>query len=139
MPINDPIGDLLIVFPNGEEMRWEIKSSQARDSFTGATHSASKCNNYILINYYIDRDRKLKSGLNNQGFISEMAVFVWDNMEVKFTGKHTEHNSFTTLKIPANIKSTRPEIVVVGSLKPHRIWSGIIREKSGYYKHQTKL
>jgi len=138
LPINDPVGDLMIVFPDGEEMRWEIKSSQAKDSFTGATHSASKCNNYILINYSINRNQKLKLGLNNKGFISEMAVFVWDNMEAEWSGEHTEHSSFTTLRIPANIKQTRPEIIVVGGLEPHRLWSGIVREKSGEYALNSK-
>jgi hypothetical protein len=57
-------------------MRWEIKSSQALNSFTGATHSASKCNNYILVNYSIDRDLKLNED-KNKGFITELAVFIW--------------------------------------------------------------
>ena len=126
-PVNDPIGDLLIVFPDGEEMRWEIKSSQAQDSFTGATHSASKCNNYILINYAIDKNLKLGNGGN--GFITELAVFIWDKIETKWVGKPTEHSSFTTLRIPVEIKSKRPEIIVIGSITPKQKWCEINREK----------
>ena len=74
--VNDPIGDLKIILPNNEEIRWEIKSSQAKDSFTGATHSASKCNDYIFINYAIDKNLKLKENIRNKGFITELAVFV---------------------------------------------------------------
>lgn len=127
-PINDPIGDMAIIFPDGKEMRWEIKSSQAHDSFTGATHSASKCNNYILINYSINKNMKLKQDTRNSGFIIDLAVFIWDNMEAKFLGTYSEHNSFTSLKIPSNIKQKRPEIVVVGDLEPKKKWCGIKRK-----------
>jgi hypothetical protein len=126
IPINDPIGDMGIVFPDKEVMRWEIKSSQAVNSFTGATHSASKCDNCILVNYAIDRDLKL--GENNKGFITEIAVFVWDNMEAKWLGEHSEHSSFTSLKIPSEIKSTRPEIIVIGNLIPKKKWCEIVRK-----------
>ena len=128
-PVNDPIGDLSIIFPNGEEMRWEIKSSQAQDSFTGATHSASKCNNYILINYAINKNLKLKLGKINSGFITELAILVWDSIETKWIGEPTEHSSFTQLKIPIEIKNKRPEIVVVGSLIPKQKWCEINRKK----------
>lgn len=132
-PINDPIGDLLIIFPNGEEMRWEIKSSQALNSFTGATHSSSKCNNYILINYELNKDLKLEQGKRNEGFIKQMAVFIWDDMDIKWVGKATSKNSFTSLKIPVEIMERRPEIVVVGKLIPSRKWCKIARETKEPY------
>jgi hypothetical protein len=128
IPINDPVGDMGIVFSDGEIMRWEIKSSQALNSFTGATHSASKCDNYILINYSIDRNLKLNEDKNKR-FITELAVFVWDNMEAKWLGEHSEHSSFTSLKIPAEIKLSRPEIIVIGNLEPKTKWCNIIRKK----------
>ena len=127
IPINDPVGDLGIVFPDGEVMRWEIKSSQALNSFTGATHSASKCDNYILINYTIDRNLNLKDG-KNKGFITEIAVFVWDKMEAEWLGEHSEHSSFSSLKIPSEAKSNRPEIIVIGDLEPKTKWCAIIRK-----------
>lgn len=126
-PINDPVGDMGIVFPDGEIMRWEIKSSQAINSFTGATHSASKCNNYILVNYSINRDLKLIEN-ENKGFITELAVFVWDNMEARWLGEHSEHSSFTSLKIPSEAKLKRPEIIVIGNLEPKQKWCLIIRK-----------
>ncbi|MBN2127625.1 MAG: hypothetical protein JW703_04520 [Candidatus Diapherotrites archaeon] len=127
-PVNDPVGDIMLKFPDGKEMRWEIKSSQAQDSFTGATHSASKCNNYILINYSIDKDLKLKKGKRNKGFIKDLAVFIWDNMEAKWIGDPTKNNSFTSLKIPNEVVTDRPEIVVVGELEPKRKWCKIKRK-----------
>lgn len=128
--VNDPIGDLTILFPDNSETRWEIKSSQAENSFTGATHSASKCNNYIFINYDIEGDLKLKQGEPNIGFIKEWAVFVWDNMEAKWAGKPSEHSSFTSLKVSSLMATKRPEIVVIGSLKQNRVWCKIEREKA---------
>ncbi len=128
-PVNDPIGDISLIFPNGKEMRWEIKSSQAQDSFTGATHSASKCNNYILINYAIDRNMKLKQNVRNRGFITELAVFVWDNMEAKWIGEPSKNSSFTSLKIPSEIKISRPEITIIGNLEPKTKWCKIVRKK----------
>ncbi len=142
-PAHDAVGDMKVIFPNGEETRWEIKTSQASDSFTGATHSASKCNNYILINYSIDKSRKLTFDENkNKGFIQDLAVFVWDGMEAKWAGKPTEHSSFTTLKIPAEIFQKRPEIIVLGSLQPRKKWCGFVRESGEDYNHkksQSKL
>ena len=128
-PVNDPVGDMALIFPDKKEMRWEIKSSQALNSFTGATHSASKCNNYILINYAINRNMKLKSNTRNKGFITEIAVFVWDKMNIKWLGKPSEHSSFTSLKIPAKVKTKRKDIIVIGDLEPKTKWCNIIRKK----------
>lgn len=132
LPAHDAVADMLIIFPNKEEMRWEIKTSQAGNSFTGATHSASKCNNYILINYSINKIKKLNFK-NNKGFIIDIAVFVWDNMEARWSGEPTKHSSFTTLKIPSEILEKRPEIVVVGKLKPKKKWCSFVRESSADY------
>lgn len=134
VPAHDAISDMKIIFPDGEEMRWEIKTSQAEDSFTGATHSASKCNNYVLINYSIDKNLKLSfEESKNKGFIQSLAVFVWDNMEAKWAGKPTEHNSFTSLKIPCELFKKRHEIIVLGKLQPKKKWCGFIRESGKDY------
>jgi hypothetical protein len=126
--VNDPMGDLEIVFPNKEEMRWEIKSSQAPNYFTGATHSASKCNNYILINYEINRSLKLRENQRNSNFITKMAVIIWNDMETKWLGEPSKHSSFTQLKIPSIIARERPNIVVVGKLIPKKKWCWIERK-----------
>ncbi len=125
-PSHDAIGDMIITFPDKSKMKWEIKTSQANDTFTGATHSASKCDNYILINYSINKNLKLNFK-ENKKFITGLAVFVWDNMETKWRGKPTEHSSFTTLKIPNEIARNRPEITVIGGLIPKTKWCEIER------------
>ena len=87
-PSHDSVGDLEIIFPDGTNEKWEVKTTQGKDSFTGATHSASKCDNYILVSYSINKDMKLKEFSDNKGFVTEIAVFVWDNMQMaKWQGK----------------------------------------------------
>ena len=129
-PSHDSIGDLEIIFPDGKKEKWEVKTTQGKDSFTGATHSASKCDNYILISYNINKEMKLKENSDNKGFVTEIAVFVWDNMKMaKWQGKPSENSSWTTLKFPSEIINVKPEIVVVGTLEPKAKWCKIVRQK----------
>ena len=123
-----PHADLVITFPNKEKIFWEIKSSQAKNGWTGATHSSSKTSNYILINYSVDRSKKLNLE-DNPKFITRLCVLVWDDMDAKWSGKPTSRNSFTSLKIPKDIKEKRPEIIVVGDLIPKQKWCDIERKK----------
>ncbi len=125
---HNPNGDLIMTFPDGEKMIWEIKTSQAEDSFSGATHSSSKGSNFILINYSINKNQPLEFG-DNSGLITGLAVFIWDNMEGKFVGEHTDKSSWTTLKIKSEYAKKRPEIRVVGDWKLNPINCKIIRKK----------
>lgn len=125
---HNPNGDMIMEFPDGEKMIWEIKTSQAEDSFSGATHSSSKSSNFVLINYSIDKSRKLEFG-DNPHLITGLAVFVWDNMEGEFMGKHTDKSSWTTLKIKSEYAEKRPEIKVLGNWKLNPTWCKIIRKK----------
>ncbi|MCK4647434.1 hypothetical protein KAT24_00715 [Candidatus Pacearchaeota archaeon] len=125
---HNPNGDMIIIFPDGEKMIWEIKTSQAKDSWTGATHSSSKSSNYILINFSVNKNQSLEFG-DNPSLITGLAVFVWDGMEAEWQGKPTEKNSFTSLKVSSEIAKQRPEIVVVGLLEHKKKWCKIIRKK----------
>ena len=128
LPKNDAVGDLTILKEGKEIMRWEIKTSQGESSFTGATHSDMKCENFILINYKINKDKKLHID-NNRNLIEEIAIFVWDKADTNWQGKPTDNNSFTTLKISNEIFSSRKEIIVRGNLEPRQKWCKFIREK----------
>lgn len=118
---HDSRGDLTIILPNGEEIIWEVKTTQAKDSWTGATHSASKFKDYILIGYEIDKNLKLRKG-KNKGFIKELSVIVWDNMNIEWLGEPSRNSSWTTLKIPVRVIRERPEITVIGKLEPSTTW-----------------
>ncbi len=80
---------------------WELKTSQAKDSWTGATHSSHKTQKYILINYKIDKKIKLNL-LCSPKLIPEFGIFLLnipDDEKNVWKGKPTNNNSFTTLKI----------------------------------------
>jgi hypothetical protein len=132
VPSHDSRGDLTIIFPNKEEMIWEVKTTQSKNSWTGATHSASKYKDYILIGYDLDKDMKLHSG-NNKGFIKDLVVIVWDEMNIEWLGKPSENSSWTTLPLPIRVIKERPEIVVIGNLEPSAKWCKIIREPTAEY------
>lgn len=126
---HDSVGDLAIILPNKEVIKWEVKSTQSKgDSFTGATHSASKCDNYILISYSLDKDKKLNKK-DNTGIITELAVFVWDNMTSDWIGKPSMKSSWTVLRIPITVLEKSADIIVVGELIPKNKWCKIKKEK----------
>lgn len=125
---HDSRGDLTIIFPDGEEMIWEVKTTQSKDSWTGATHSASKLNDYILIGYELDKDMKLHPG-TNKGFIKELTVIVWDKMDIGWLGEPSKNSSWTTLPIPVRVMKERPEIMVIGSLEPSSKWCKVNRKE----------
>jgi len=125
---HDSKGDLTLIFPDNKEMIWEVKTTQAKDSWTGATHSASKFKDYILIGYDIDKNMKLKKG-KNKGFIKELSVIIWDNMNIEWLGEPSKNSSWTTLKIPIRVVRERPEITVIGKLEPSNTWCKVKRKK----------
>lgn len=124
---NDAEGDLIVVYNNGYEEKWEIKTSQNLNQFTGATHSASKCDNYILINYGMDKDMKLKTNYYNMGFIKELSVFVWPDMDINWVGEPTNNSSWTVLKFSNKCEENK-EIQVIGKLEKSKKWCKIKRD-----------
>ena len=139
IPSHDSRGDLTIIFPDNSEMIWEVKTTQAKDSWTGATHSASKYKDYILIGYELDKNMKLHKG-NNKGFIKEISIIVWDNMNIEWLGEPSKNSSWTTLKIPTRVIHERPEIAVMGKLEPSTTWCKVKRKELVLRdKNQKKL
>jgi len=96
----DADGDIKIF-----DEQWEIKTSQANNSWTGATHSSHKVSKYILINYRINKDIKLSPTTSLiKEFIPQMSVFLLDlskaeNISNPWVGVPTYKSSFSTLKI----------------------------------------
>lgn len=128
IPSHDSRGDLTLIFPDGSEMIWEVKTTQAKDAWTGATHSASKFKDYILIGYELDKNLKLKKGVN-KGFIRELSVIVWDDMNIEWQGEPSKNSSWTTLRIPTRVIRERPEITVIGRLEPSTTWCKVRRKE----------
>ena len=57
----DSLGDLSIEYiPTGKRFPFELKTTQGKD-FQGSTHSARKCDDYILIRFNLDYNQKFIS------------------------------------------------------------------------------
>lgn len=84
---------------------WEIKTSQATNSWTGATHSSHKVKRYILVNYTVDRKLQLKPTTSLlKGFVPELSIYLldlskMDNCHNPWKGEPKKNSSFTTMKI----------------------------------------
>ena len=99
---------------------WELKTSQAKDSFTGATHSSTKCENLILINYKIDWNVKLDLVCSPQ-LIPEFSIFLLKipttDLPYAWMGVPTNKNSFTTLRIKNTWIDNKSIVAIWGDLK----------------------
>jgi len=108
----------------------EIKISQGRGGFTGATHSTSKVNYYLLISLDIYRDIVVDDNIN---FINSMFISITNINQNSWGGKPSNNNSFTTFKFKV-FDSENNEIdysdgLIFGSLKKNSKNYSIIREK----------
>jgi len=116
--VNNSVGDLVIThIESGKKFPFELKTTQG-DSFQGSTHSASKCEDYILLAYKVDRNLKLSMD-DNSGFFTNYSSQVFPNMDnVWWYGKETESNSRTTLKVPIVESNDWDNSFIIGSPKP---------------------
>jgi hypothetical protein len=108
-------GDMIIIISKKYKEIWEIKSSQTKDAFTGSIHSTGKekrFTNYILINYCINRNKKMTLGKNKE-IINEAAVFVGKIKLGRFS-KENSTNSCISLKIP--LREANKLTPVIGEL-----------------------
>ena len=114
----DSKGDLTITHTEtGFSFTWELKTTQG-DHFQGATHSANKCNDYILLRFGVDSDKKLTMD-DNTGFFTQYSAQVFLDMDnFWWFGKESKNNSRTTLKVPVSENTKWEESFVVGSAKP---------------------
>lgn len=99
---------------------WEIKSSQARDSWTGSTHSDLKSNNYVLINYQLNMEEKMWK-YNNIKILKAVGIFLLQTSEkIDWIGEPSHKSSFTTLKIKNEWKEKGYILEIAGTLMPRQ-------------------
>ena len=108
------VGDLVIThIDSGEEYPFELKTTQGT-CFQGATHSDSKCNDYILIQYNLDYDKKFNND-GNSNLFTDFSYQVYPDMNNNwFKGKRTKRNSRTTLRVPISKHKKWSDSFVVG-------------------------
>ena len=121
--IKDKSFDAIFQF-NDEIVIIEIKVTQSDKGFTGATHTTSKTDIFLLISLSIDRDKKVEVGGDYVNGIFIMLV----NLDKNFwKGEAKNNSSFTQLKFSADVDYT--ENIICGSLKKNAKYKKIIFEK----------
>lgn len=108
----------------------EIKVSQGKDGFTGATHSTSKVNDYLLISLDINRDIVVNDGID---FINSIFISITNINKDSWKGEASGNSSWTSYKFKV-FDSEQNEIdysdgIIFGSLKKNRVNYSIITEK----------
>jgi hypothetical protein len=97
---------------------YEIKTSQAKDSWTGATHSSHKSPMYILVHYTIDKNKKLDL-LNANDVFPEFSIYLLNSTLTTrqlWNGLPKMNSSFTTLKIDNDWVRAGEVLCIWGSL-----------------------
>ncbi len=88
--------DLVFIdITTNEKYYLEIKLSQNDNSWQGSTSSTSKVDNFLLINFKIDRDKKL-SLTNNNGLFSGVFAGIFNLGSHKWNGDAKSNNHRTS-------------------------------------------
>ena len=114
------VGDITIThIASGKTYPFELKTTQG-DDFQGATHSASKCDDYILIRFNLDYDKKFSMG-DNSNLFTDFSYQVYPNLNNEwFKGKESKNNSRTTLRVPVQEFNNWSDSFVVGNAVDNR-------------------
>ena len=121
--IKDKSFDAIFQF-NGEIVIVEIKVTQSDNGFTGATHTTSKADIFLLISLSINRDKKVEVGGDYVDGVFIMLI----NLDKDFwTGEAKSNSSFTQLKFSTDFDYS--ENIICGSLKKNTKYKKIIFEK----------
>jgi hypothetical protein len=108
-----------------ENEPWELKTSRenlgnSKQTLQGATHSSSKCKNYIFIRYGVNMDKKFLYLRKSNDVINRLHFSVHHNIvdQKYWIGNASGNNSRTTLKIPISEYSDFNNGVVYGNINP---------------------
>jgi hypothetical protein len=121
--IEDKSFDAIFEF-NGEIVIIEIKVTQSDKGFTGATHTTSKADIFLLISLSINRDKKVEEESQYVDGIFGMLINMDKN---NWKGEAKNNSSFTQLTFSSNINYD--EYIFSGSIKKNKVNQKIIFEK----------
>jgi len=125
-----------------EEVFFEVKTSRSKNSFTGATHAneCGKVNNYVFINYSLDRDYVLPPLSENtsavHGIIPDVHFAIMEG-DVAWNGKASNNNSFSTARIPRDIGNRYT--VVYGDTHKNSVWMSLIRSSLNEHRNKQSI
>lgn len=101
----------------------EIKLSQNKNSWQGSTSSTSKVNLFLLINFSMDRNKKLSFGDNINLFTGVFGVIVdIGNKTWSGTAKNNNHRTKFELKISDwDLTSLKENNIIKGDIEPKKV------------------
>lgn len=119
-----------IVFEvDGQLVPLEIKVSQGKNGFTGATHSTSKVNDYLLISLEIDRDVIVNDGIS---FVKSIFMSITSIDGSSWMGEASNNSSWTSFKFKVYDSNSNvidySDGIICGSLKKNTVNYSIINE-----------
>ena len=115
--------DLILEY-NGEIVIIEIKVTQSKTGFTGATHSTSKADTYLLIALSVNRNKKV---VENQTYINGVFSMLINVEKNEWVGDPTTSSSFTGLKFLNGFDYS--DNIICGGLRNKNKYAEIIFEK----------
>jgi hypothetical protein len=110
------------------EIPFELKTVREGLCFQGATHSFSKCSNYILLMFSFIDNIIMKNETDN--LIKGLALSISINLLSKenWHGTASEKNSRTTLRLPINMIDSINETLIYGKATPKKKWIAFTTE-----------
>ena len=111
----------VIFLIDGEIIALEIKVTQSNSTFTGATHSTKKVNDYLLISLLVDRDTIVEE---TKQYIKGVFAMMVNLQQNEWNGEAKENSSWTSLKFKSN--KNYDDNLICGGLKKKRTNMDII-------------
>ena len=105
----------VIFLIDGEIIALEIKVTQSNSTFTGATHSTKKVNDYLLISLLVDRDTIVEE---TKQYIKGVFAMMVNLQQNEWNGEAKENSSWTSLKFKSN--KNYDDNLICGGLKKKR-------------------
>jgi hypothetical protein len=113
----------------GELVPLEIKVTQGKNGFTGATHSTSKVNDYLLISLEIDRDIIVNDDIS---FVKSIFMSITSIDGSSWEGAASSNSSWTSFKFKVYDSKSNvidySDGIICGSLKENKVNYSIINE-----------
>jgi hypothetical protein len=106
----------VIFLIDGEIIALEIKVTQNKTGFTGATHSTKKVNDFLLIGLLVDRDTIVEE---NKQYIKGVFAMMVSLEKDDWEGKAKDNSSWTSLTLKAN--KNYKDNLICGTLRKKNI------------------
>lgn len=106
---------------DGNIVALEIKVTQSDSTFTGATHSTKKVNDYLLISLRVDRDTIVEE---NKQYIKGVFAMIISLEKNEWEGEAKDNSSWTSLTFKAN--KNYDNNLICGTLRKKKTNMGIM-------------